>query len=147
MLDLARTLKMHKARRIFCVATFGLFTDGVELFNEAHAEGTFDYVFCSNLIYRDPELREAPWFVEVDMSRFVALIIDALNHNASIGSLVDQTEKSEIYCGDTIMPNDIDEAAGSAASSMILGERANNERQNRSNNDFQSQQKKNGSIS
>lgn len=91
MLEIARTLKARKARKIFCVATFGLFTDGLEAFDAAYEEGTIDAVFCTNLIYRTPELLEAPWYRDVNVSRFVALIIDALNHNASLSSLLDPT--------------------------------------------------------
>jgi ribose-phosphate pyrophosphokinase len=93
MLDLARELKARKARRIFCAATFGLFTDGVASFNEAYQEGLITRVLATNLIYRRPELLEAPWFIDVNMSKFVALIIDALNHDASLSGLMDPTEK------------------------------------------------------
>ncbi|MGI6157562.1 MAG: ribose-phosphate pyrophosphokinase [Saccharofermentanales bacterium] len=93
MLEIARTLKAQNARRIFCAATFGLFTDGLDSFNKAHEEGIIDAVFCTNLIYRDPKLLKAPWYVDVNMARFTALIIDALNHNASLSSLLDPTTK------------------------------------------------------
>ena len=93
MLEIAKTLKAKKARKIFCVATFGLFTDGLELFNQAYEDGIIDAVFCTNLIYRTPELLAAPWYRDVSVSRFVALIIDALNHNASLSSLLDPTAR------------------------------------------------------
>jgi len=93
MLDLARELKDRKARRIFCCATFGLFTDGVDSFNKAFEEGLITRVLSTNLIYRRPELLAAPWFIDVNMSKFVALIIDALNHDASLSGLMDPTEK------------------------------------------------------
>ncbi len=93
MLEIAKTLKASHARKIFCVATFGLFTDGLDAFNKAHADGLIDAVFCTNLIYRSPELLAAPWYKDVSVSRFVALIIDALNHNASLSSLLDPTIK------------------------------------------------------
>ena len=93
MLEIAKTLKASRARRIFCVATFGLFTDGLDAFNKAHEDGIIDAVFCTNLIYRTPELLAAPWYRDVSVSRFVALIIDALNHNASLSSLLDPTRK------------------------------------------------------
>lgn len=93
MLDVARTLKARHARRIFCVGTFGLFTDGLDAFDKAYEEGTIDAVFCTNLIYRAPDLLKAPWYRDVSVSRFVALIIDALNHNASLSSLLDPTAK------------------------------------------------------
>lgn len=93
MLEIARKLKANNARRIFCAATFGLFTDGLESFNKAYEDGTIDAVFCTNLIYRPPELLAAKWYKDVNASRFVALIIDALNHNASLSSLLDPTAK------------------------------------------------------
>ncbi len=93
MLDLARELKARKARRIFAAVTFGLFTDGVDHFQKAYEEGKIDRVFATNLIYRQPELLAAPWFVDVNMAKFVALLIDAINHDASLSSLIDPTEK------------------------------------------------------
>ncbi|NLB50407.1 MAG: ribose-phosphate pyrophosphokinase [Clostridiaceae bacterium] len=93
MLEIAKTLKASRARKIFCAATFGLFTDGLDEFNKAHEDGIIDAVFCTNLIYRAPELLSAPWYKDVSVSRFVALIIDALNHNASLSSLLDPTTK------------------------------------------------------
>lgn len=93
MLDIGRELKKRKARRIFCAATFGLFTSGLERFDQAHAEGICDAVLTSNLIYLPPELLAKPWFCQVDCSKFVALLIDALNHDSSLGALVDQTQK------------------------------------------------------
>ncbi|HZK29324.1 MAG TPA: ribose-phosphate pyrophosphokinase [Clostridia bacterium] len=93
MLEIAKTLKAKRARKIFCTATFGLFTDGLDEFNKAYEDGLIDAVFCTNLIYRSPELLAAPWYKDVSVSRFVALIIDALNHNASLSSLLDPTTK------------------------------------------------------
>jgi len=93
MLDIARTLKANHARRIFCAASFGLFTDGLAPFDKAYADGIIDAVFCTNLIYRSPDLLAAAWYKDVNASRFVALIIDALNHNASLSSLLDPTTK------------------------------------------------------
>lgn len=93
MLDLARELKVRKANRIFAAATFGLFTDGVDQFNAAHEQGIINRVLATNLVYRMPELLSAPWFVDVNMAKFVALLIDAINHDASLSSLIDPTEK------------------------------------------------------
>ena len=93
MLDLARELKKRKADRIFAAATFGLFTDGVQSFNEAFEQGLITRLFATNLIYRQPEVLASPWFVDVNMAKFVALLIDAINHDASLSGLIDPTEK------------------------------------------------------
>ncbi len=93
IIRVARELKANGARRIFCAATFSQFTSGLQEINEAHQKGIIDKVFSTNLIYRRPELQNAPWFVEVDMSRFVALLIDAINHDASLSKLINPTEK------------------------------------------------------
>jgi len=93
MLDIAKAMKERGARKVFCAATFGLFTEGVENFNKAYEAGIFDKVFATNLIYRRPELLEAPWFADVNMCKFVALLIDAINHDASLSNLINPTEK------------------------------------------------------
>ncbi|MDO5015883.1 MAG: ribose-phosphate pyrophosphokinase [Eubacteriales bacterium] len=93
MLDLAINLKARGARRIFCVASFGLFTDGPERFNKAYEDGLISHVFCTNLTYHSPEVLNVPWFAEADMTKFVALLIDSLNHNASLTSLLDPSQK------------------------------------------------------
>ena len=79
--------------KIFCIATFGLFTDGLDEFNQAYEDGIISNVLCTNLIYRSPELLAAPWYIDVDMAKFVALLIDAMNHNASLSTLIDPTVK------------------------------------------------------
>lgn len=93
ILDIARELKGRKAARIFCATTFGLFTEGIEHFDKAYEEGLISKVFSCNLIYRRPELLKALWFVDVDASKFVALLIDAINHDASLSTLMDPTVK------------------------------------------------------
>lgn len=95
MLDLARILKQKKANRIFCAATFGLFTDGTRLFDEAYEQGLIDLVISTNLIYHDPAVTAAPWYANADMTKFVALLIDAINHNASMTRLFNPTAKIE----------------------------------------------------
>ena len=97
MLDVAKQMKQHGARRVLCCATFGLFTSGLEDFDNAYDEGYIDFVFGSNLIYRTEELLQRPWWVDVDCSKFVALIIDALNHDASMSNLIDPTDKIKEY--------------------------------------------------
>lgn len=93
MIEIAKELKSKNARRVFCAASFGLFTEGPESFDKAYEEGIINKVFSTNLIYRPPYLVDAPWYVDVDMSRFVALIIDAINHDASLSVLMDPTTK------------------------------------------------------
>ncbi len=93
MLDLAKILKAKNARRIFCATSFALFTDGLERFDKAHKDGLIDYVISTNLNYHRPDLAEREWYINADMSKFIGLLIDALNHNASMSSLLDPTEK------------------------------------------------------
>lgn len=93
MLDIAKAMKERGARKVFCAVTFGLFTEGIDNFNKAYEQGVFDKVFATNLIYRRPELLEAPWFADVNMCKFVALLIDAINHDASLSNLINPTEK------------------------------------------------------
>ncbi|MEG1613196.1 MAG: ribose-phosphate pyrophosphokinase [Clostridia bacterium] len=92
-LRLARELKDKGAQRIFLTATFAMFTEGVEKFNEAYKEGLFDAVIATNLTYRKPELKQAEWFVEADLSKYVAYIISACNHNESVSRLLDPHTK------------------------------------------------------
>lgn len=93
MLRVAGDLKQRGARRIFCAVTFAQFSDGIEKMNQAHSQGIIDKVFATNLIYRTPQLQQAPWFIEVNLSRFVALLIDAINHDASLSKLISPTDK------------------------------------------------------
>lgn len=93
MLDLAYSLKQKKATRILAYATYGLFTHGLEKFDKAYADGMLDAVFGTNLTYRMPELLERPWFHEVDVSKYAAYFIAAINHDISISSVIDPHEK------------------------------------------------------
>lgn len=93
MLDLARELKRRKCGRIFMATTFAMFTNGIEVFKKAYAEGLFDYILATNLSYLRPELREQPWFIEVDMSKYIALIIATLNHDRSISPLLNPLQR------------------------------------------------------
>jgi ribose-phosphate pyrophosphokinase len=93
MIDIAREMKERGARKVFCAVTFGLFTEGIDNFNKAYEEGIINKVFATNLIYRRPELLQAPWFADVNLCKFVALLIDAINHDASLSSLINPTEK------------------------------------------------------
>jgi len=93
MLDIGREMKARGARNIYCAVTFGLFTEGIEHFNKAYEDKVLTKVFATNLIYRRPELLTAPWFCDVNMAKFVALLIDAINHDASLSNLINPTEK------------------------------------------------------
>lgn len=88
MVDVAKELKKRKARRVLVFSTFGLFTEGLDKFNQAYESGLIDAVFTTNLVYRTPELLKAPWYHEVDMSKYIALIIKTLNEENSISELL-----------------------------------------------------------
>ena len=88
ILDVAKQLKQRKAKRIFMAATFGLFTNGLDKFDKAHEEGLFDGVLTTNLIYQTPELLSKPYYINCDMGKYIALLIDTLNHDGSISSLL-----------------------------------------------------------
>ncbi|MBR6769972.1 MAG: ribose-phosphate pyrophosphokinase [Lachnospiraceae bacterium] len=93
MLDTARQLKERKARRVFICCTFGLFTDGLEAFDTAFEKGYFDKVVTTNLTYQLPDLKERAYYVEADMSKFLASIIDFMNHDSSMVNVYTPTEK------------------------------------------------------
>mgnify|MGYP004622475777 CR=1 FL=1 len=95
MLDLAYNLKKKKADRIFTYATYAIFTNGLEKFDKAYEEGVISGVFGTNLTYRSPELLSRPWFHEVDVSKYIAYFIEAINHDVSIGKIIDPHEKIE----------------------------------------------------
>ena len=93
MLDLAYALKKKNAGRIFANATYAIFTNGLEKFDKAYADGYIDGVFGTNLTYRTPELLSREWFHEVDVSKYIAYFIAAINHDVSISSVIDPHEK------------------------------------------------------
>ena len=93
MIKLAREIKEKGAQRVFLTATFALFTEGLEKFDRAFEEGLFDAVISTNLTYRTPELRQREWFVEADMSKYLAYIIAAGNLNEAVSNLLDPFEK------------------------------------------------------
>ena len=95
MIDVAEKLKKIGANRIFLYSSFGLFCNGYEKFDKAYKEGLIDKVFTTNLIYNSPELLSKPWYVNIDMSKYCAYIIDTLNHDESLSSLLDP--KDRIY--------------------------------------------------
>ena len=93
MLDIAYALKKQKAGRIFAYATYAIFTNGLEAFDKAYEEGYISGVLGSNLTYRTPELRQREWFFEVDVSKYIAYFIAALNHDISVSTIVDPHER------------------------------------------------------
>ena len=95
MLDIAVELKKRKANKIYCYATYPIFTNGLEAFNKAYADGIIDGVFGTNLTYRTPELLSSPWFYEVDCSKYIAYFIASLNHDKSISQVIDPHTKIE----------------------------------------------------
>ncbi|MBE5862245.1 MAG: ribose-phosphate pyrophosphokinase [Lachnospiraceae bacterium] len=93
MLDTAKQLKEMNARRVFICTTFGLFTDGLSSFDKAYENGYFDKVITTDLTYLPPELYTRPYFVEADMSKFIASIIDFMNHDLSLAGVMATTDK------------------------------------------------------
>ena len=95
MLEVARELKKRGAKRIIANATFPLFTSGLKKFDDAVAEGTLDAVLGTNLTYRQPELLERSWYFDVDCSKYCAYFVAAINHEMSVGSIIDPIKKIE----------------------------------------------------
>ena len=93
MIDVAKQLKERKANRIFAAATFGLFTNGLEKFDKAYEEGIINNILTTNLIYQTPELLSRPYYINCDMSKYIALLIDTLNHDGSISSILSPSER------------------------------------------------------
>ncbi len=97
MLDTARELKNRKADKVIVCCTFGLFTNGFEQFDEFYEKGYIDYVITTNLNYRSPELLTKPWYLEADMSQFLAVIINTMNHDVPISEYLSTAEKIQNY--------------------------------------------------
>lgn len=93
MIEVATLLKERNARNIYLCSTFGLFTNGLERFDRAFEQGLFTKVLTTNLVYQTPELLEKPWYVNCDLSKYIALIIDTLNHDSSISRLLNPVER------------------------------------------------------
>jgi len=93
VLEVAAGLKARKANRIFVFSTFGLFTNGLDKFDKAHEEGLITKVLTTNVIYQTPELLERDWYISCDMSKYIAYIIDTLNHDQSISDLLIPNER------------------------------------------------------
>ena len=95
IIDVGTALKKQGAKRIFVFASFGLFVNGLDVVDKAYADGVIDRIFTSNLIYRNPGLKSREWYCEVDMSKYVSLLIDTLNHDETISKLLDPVNKIE----------------------------------------------------
>lgn len=93
MIDVAKKLKERKARNVYVFASFGLFTEGFAKFDKAYEDGIIKKIFTTNMIYRKPELLSKPWYTEVDMSKYIANIIDTLNYDRSLSELLDPVQK------------------------------------------------------
>lgn len=93
MLEVAALLKERKANRVFAFSTFGLFTNGLDKFDKAYSNGIIDRVLTTNLIYQPPELLDREWYINCDMSKYIAYIIDTLNHDSSISDLLNPNER------------------------------------------------------
>jgi ribose-phosphate pyrophosphokinase len=93
LLDVAKQLKEKGAKRIFNFATFGLFTSGFEKFDKAYEEGLIDKIFTTNLVYHKPELHDRKWWCEVNMCKYVSFLIETLNHDDTISSLLDPVDR------------------------------------------------------
>lgn len=93
MINVAKQLKMRNARKIFLCSTFGVFTNGMEKFDRAYEEGLFHRIITTNLIYQNPELLKRPYYINCDLSKYIAFIIDHLNHDVSISDLLNPAER------------------------------------------------------
>ena len=93
VLEVAAALKQRKANRIFVFATFGLFTAGLDGFDKAYEDGIINRVLTTNLIYQTPELLSREWYINCDMSKYIAYLIDTLNHDTSISDLLNPVER------------------------------------------------------
>ena len=97
MLDVAKQLKARGAGRIFVFSTFGLFTSGLERFDKAYEEGLISKICTTNTVYQTPELLARDWYVSCDMSKYIALLIDTLNHDGSISDLLEPYERINAF--------------------------------------------------
>lgn len=93
IIDVAKQLKERGANRIFVFASFGLFCNGLERMDDAYQQGLFDKIFTTNLIYRSPELLRREWYSEVNLCKYVAYIIDTLNHDETISNLLNPSKR------------------------------------------------------
>ncbi|MCH5192208.1 MAG: ribose-phosphate pyrophosphokinase [Oscillospiraceae bacterium] len=100
MLEVASKLKSLGANRVFIFSAFGLFCNGLDVFDKAFRDGLFDKVFTTNLVYRTPELKKRDWYCEVDLSKYLSYIIDTLNHDQSVSHLLNPADKIDALLRD-----------------------------------------------
>lgn len=93
MIDVASKIKSKGANRIFVFTTFGLFTNGLGVFDKAYEEGIINKVFTTNLVYRNPELKDKDWYCEVEMAKYISLLINTMNHDSTISELLNPVQK------------------------------------------------------
>jgi ribose-phosphate pyrophosphokinase len=93
VLEVASALKERKAKHIFVFSTFGLFTSGLDKFDKAFESGIITRILTTNLIYQTPELLKRKWYISCDLSKYIAYIIDTLNHDSSISDLLNPSER------------------------------------------------------
>ena len=93
MLEVAKKLKELKAKRIFVCTAFGLFCNGLEIFDKAHEDGIFEKVFTTNGVYQSPELLSRDWYQNVELSKYLAYFLDTINHDLSVSTLLDNSNK------------------------------------------------------
>ena len=93
MLDVAKQIKERHAKRVFICTTYGLFTDGLKKFDEYYEKGWIDKVITTNLNYRDPELLEKPYYIEANMSKYLASFMDIINHDLSVEKVRSSNDK------------------------------------------------------
>ncbi len=109
MIDVAKELKRRNARRVFCMCTFGLFTNGLERFDECYKDGTISKIITTNVTYQTPELLGREWYESADLSKYIALLIDNLNHDVSISSILDPTDRIQSRIEEYKLNHTIDE--------------------------------------
>ncbi len=97
MIDVATELKKRNASRIFICSTFGLFTNGLEKFDRAHEQGLFYAMLTTNLVYQTPELLQKPYYTGCDLSKYIALLIDTLNHDGSVSDLLNPVDRINAF--------------------------------------------------
>lgn len=114
MIDTARQLKDMNARRVYICCTFGLFTEGVSMFDKAHDQGIFEKIVCTNLCYHNPIINSRPYFIEANMSEFLAVVLDYMNHDVAMSKVHTNTQKIQEVLnnynkriGDEILGHDI----------------------------------------